>query len=237
MTVPTVIVNAYDLIWYDVNILPYDPSPFFFKNDPVTYLHNLTTEGWTICVYAESPTDEIARTRTRINPKIYLTAKLRTMEFIFKRSGTINFIFVKDLPNIIKNANFSSFAIIDPIRPFYEGIARYSPIEIFELVDPPTVSPNTIVTIVNMSNIKRRERMHEYFTRIGPVTIYTVGGRTDYRLRNLNDISTKNPGKSILVVWSPVYRYSRKRQGKYILNFGRPDQLNIPGVAVYAWGY
>lgn len=43
---PIVIVNAYDIMWNDVDLAPDDHNPFFFKEDPVQYLSNLANTKW-----------------------------------------------------------------------------------------------------------------------------------------------------------------------------------------------
>ncbi|CAH6419158.1 Hypothetical protein HVR_LOCUS352 [uncultured virus] len=258
--IPTIIVNAYDLMWYDVDVGSDDPNPFFFKNNPIDYLGNLQEEGWTVYTYAGSSTDEVKRFKfPQKNPEEYLTRKLTVMITLFE--NVLNFVQEAELPKLIKAADASSFVIIDSTRPFYEGITRYSSIEIFELVDPPTIPTDAIVVLITDSSVSRWESVNQYLRNILGKETFLLDIPRDHNefiramnrynpekeiflidaQRDLNEffraMKGYNPEKEIFIVWSPVYRYAREDRisGGYI--FERPDQLNIPGVTVYTWGY
>ncbi|CAH6419159.1 Hypothetical protein HVR_LOCUS353 [uncultured virus] len=231
--IPTIIVNAYDLMWYDIDIPGDDPNSFFFKNDPVTYLQSLKNEGWTIYLYASSMDDELNRlTFYQMNPPGYLSQKLYQIALKFEGPQIANFVNEVKLLDIIENAESSSFAIIDPTRKFRPGIARYSPIEIFELVDPPVIPPNFMISVVYTNSVSRGASLMNKMKIIIRKDVYEINGEKDNydRLRGLVE--------PLFLVWSPVYRYS---DNDIVLNnfynVERPDQQNIPGVTVYTWGF
>ncbi|CAH6419162.1 Hypothetical protein HVR_LOCUS356 [uncultured virus] len=235
--IPTVIVNAFDIMWYDVDIGVDDLDPFFFKNDPFIYLSNLRNEGWTVHLYAAPVTDELKRSILyQRNPEQYLKNKLVNLTVMFEE---FNFLPETELPGIIANANSASFVIVDPNRPFYQEIARYSPIEIFELVAPPTIPPNVEVYMVNGNNLNRNVQVSNYLKNLTGKIISVLSANRDIRLNQIEKQRTiiTNWGKQMFIVWSPVYRYNRNENLNRYHTFDRPDQDGVPGVTVYTWGY
>ncbi|CAH6419160.1 Hypothetical protein HVR_LOCUS354 [uncultured virus] len=225
-------------MWYDIDISPDDPNPFFFKNDPITYLENLQKERWIVRTYAGTPTDEAKKIILhQKNPEEYLSQKLNAMIRLFGK--VLNFISETRLPKIVRTADASSFVIINPNRPFHEGIARYSPIEIFELVDPPTVPRYNIVGHVNTSYTTRNYQINTYLRMITKEKKAVINPLSNYRTERYDRISRLRPlaRVPVFVVWSPAYRYSENDQIQYYNHFDRPDQDNFYNVTVYVWGF
>ncbi|CAH6419168.1 Hypothetical protein HVR_LOCUS364 [uncultured virus] len=238
--IPTVIINAYDLMWYDVDLRYNDRNPFFFKIDPVNYLRNLQNEGWVIYLYSGLIANEIEKTRfDKRHARQYLTQKLGIIMTLFMGIITAT-TEEENLQDIIANVSPASFIIIDPARPFYERITRYSPIEIFELVDPPTILPSAIVTVVDVDSVKRREEVQLHLEQITELPISIIPRNIHERFETLRHLRTQYPDRPILIVWSPVYRYSENdhpEENRYY-RFERPDhEYNLRDVIVYIWGY
>ncbi|CAH6419165.1 Hypothetical protein HVR_LOCUS360 [uncultured virus] len=243
--IPTIIVNAYDLIWHDVNIDPLDKNPFFFKNDPVEYFRNLRKNGWTIYkYYSGSVVDEAKRVKIyHDQPQRYLTRKIAVMNVLF--TGIVVPVTEDNLPLIIKRADSSSFAIIDPSRDFYPGIARYSPFEIFESADPPSINPDDIVFQVEGANIGRSTDLLTFLVQDPDFSeIYDLSNIRNTRYESLRRIR-EDP---ILIIWSPVYRYLRDKlednidERAKIGNFDRPDyddyNKEVGGdIVLHMWGF
>ena len=251
MTIPTVIVNGFDLMWYDYDLSPNDPNPFFFKENPVQYLRNLNAEGWKIYIYF-GPTDQEAKQNIIVerDPQKYLSTKAQVIMDLMGDFAEFSML-DDDLPETIADADPSSFVIIDANRQFPWNLARYTPVEIFGLVVPPTpglvepltISRDDIVYNVTPSDIKRGMDVAAYLRML---TENTLWGRNSNRNRNIRIMQieadkAKNPGKNIIVVWSPIYRYQRREDfslpGGIQRYLDRPDQDNIPDVTVYIWGY
>ncbi|CAH6419163.1 Hypothetical protein HVR_LOCUS357 [uncultured virus] len=232
--IPTIIVNAFDIMWYDVDIQPNDTNPFFFKNNPFNYLLNLENNGWTVHLYTGSVTDEIKRSIIpRRDPENYLTEKLGSMMILFEE---FSFISETELPEIIANADPSSFAIIDDDRPFYPEIAHYSPIEIFELVDPPTIPLDAITYTVSTNNADRWADVINYIRdNTGRSSLFLSSNRND-RYEQLIELGVVD--RPIYIVWSPIYRYTEDEDEVLYLDtqFDRPDRDNLH-ITVYVWGY
>ncbi|CAH6419166.1 Hypothetical protein HVR_LOCUS361 [uncultured virus] len=246
--IPTIIVNAYDLMWHDVNIGPLDREPFFFKNDPVEYFRNLRKEGWTIYKYYSGLMDDEAK-RVKIyqdKPFVYLTGKLGIM--IDLLTGIAIPLAEDNLPLIIKRADPSSFAIIDPSRDFYPRIARYSPFEIFESVDPPSVNLGDIVFQVEGANVGRLLDVFAFLVQDPKFSeIDDLPSIRDDRYKYLRTIRAEHPNDPILIIWSPVYRYLRDKQEHdiertMIGNYERPDyddyRREVGGqIVLRVWGF
>ena len=146
-----------------------------------------------------------------------------------------NFLSEAELPEIIAKADISSFAIVDPTRPFYPEIARYSPIEIFELVDPPTFPLNAIICIVRTDNINRWANVANYIKRNTNEPARNLSENQDFRYEQIRGLKiARGP---IFIVWSPIYRYTEDENEDVDPEFDRPDLDNIPGVTVYVWGF
>ena len=175
----------------------------------------------------------------RIKP-YRLAVKLANVKILLAR--TASFIEETGLPDIIKKADSSSFAIVASDRNFYPRIARYSPIEIFELVNPPIIPANAIVLTVTTTNISRSEEFDRYLQNITGEreNFLRLSSTKEKRRVELENLRTTQPNKQIFVVWSPVYRYPQNKTEGVIgakYEFDRPDQDNFPGVTVYTWGY
>ena len=238
MTVPTVIVNGFDLMWYDYDLAPDDPNPFFFKENPIQYLRNLNAEGWKIYIYF-GPADQEAKENIiiRHNPQPYLSTKAQVIMDLM--GDFAEFSMLGDgLPETIAGADPSSFVIIDANRQFPWDLARYTPVEIFGLVDPPAILPDDIVYHVVPSDIKRRKKVAAYLRELTDNRNLGLGRKRAERIMRITSWKAANPDKEMIVVWSPIYRYQR-REDFYgpVTILDRPDQDNIPGVTVYIWGY
>ncbi|CAH6419167.1 Hypothetical protein HVR_LOCUS362 [uncultured virus] len=243
--IPTIIVNAYDLIWHDVNIRPDDRKPFFFKNDPIEYFRNLRKEGWTIYkYYSGSMADEAKRVKLyQDKPQVYLAGKLGMIDGSL--IGIATTIIEDNLPLIIEQADSSSFAIIDPSREFYPGIARYSPFEIFETHIPPSVNPGDIVFQIEGANVGRLLDILKFLGEDPNFfTIDDLSKTRNARYEYLRSIKNRYPDNPILIIWSPVYRYSENDdiQRAKIGNFDRPDHddynKEVGGqITLHIWGF
>ncbi|CAH6419822.1 Hypothetical protein HVR_LOCUS903 [uncultured virus] len=142
MTIPTILVNAYDLIWDDIDIDPNDVKPFFFKEDPVSYIRKLKSQGWSVFLYGEFIEKENERC-TQFRHVGWLYDKINVMSNLFDFLGPI--LSVYDIRDIVANADKSSPVIINHDREFLGKLDRHTPFEIFGTVDPPTLQPNSKV--------------------------------------------------------------------------------------------
>lgn len=236
MTQYLIIVNLLDLIWHDVDVPADDLNPFFFKNNPVNYLDKLGTEGWTIYMYSSSTGDEIKRVKLfQKDPETYIINKLSIVRKLLGNVGIL--VNEHNIAEIITHANPSSFAIIDTTRDFPTGIARYSPIEIFELSDPPTIPLRALILIFQVSNITRMEQIRSYLLPHTGTKVPILPIDRNQRDIILNTLRTKYPDMPLFIIWSPVYRYSKDDNIIELTFFNRPDQDNIPKVIKYTWGY
>lgn len=241
----TIIVYGYDLIWYDINLDPKDVSFFFFKEDPVSYLRNLSAQGWKIILYWPIITNELDRfpTLTRQDADFALANKHMFMNLFFAPFSTIVELepgqmsenLIQTLETLIDVKSPASFAILEADRNLEFPIQRYTSDEIFGFVDPPPVIPNALYLIV--PDIPERRRWflqnHEYnvqFTAIAP-----EGRIGEAQFNKIN-----KPDMSIVQVWTPVFRYApnvNRHNVRHHRKLGRPDQDNVQGVIYYTYGF
>ena len=230
MTVPTVFVNVFDLIWDDIDISVNDPHPFFFKEDPIIYLQQLKDQGWVIYPYFHNIIAEQDRLMFNRNITSYFEAT-DVLEFKYKMMENLLGPIINDdlLEEFIPRADSSSFIIANNDIEKKYNITRYTPFEIFGKVDPPNISPNTMAGIV----IGSYNRTPIVNTRLGTIL------SSERNTRRLEVFNLMAHNYNIIMVWSPVYRYQHDDNmiPIYLAEFDRPDQDNIPNVSCYVWGY
>lgn len=235
----TIIVNGYDLMWDDVNVKYNDPRPFFFKNDPVQYLGDLHNNGWRIILYWPHLTEfNIHRYpyNTKTNPMHWLKMRKDNISNLFNPFvEIINLNPGETIADYVDRHKSSAASFIIANADHLYDVARYSPIEVFELPSMPPVIPNTKYFVISSDNERRQ------FFITSP--IYRATGLSptkNDRRQTIENFQKDNPNVNIIVIWSLTYRYPLDQDPVKITNYftlDRPDQDNQPGVQYYNYGY
>lgn len=188
----TVIVCGNDLVWEDVSLRTNRFSSY--KEDPFDYINNLSQQGWRIIVYFNDHDD---RFRELPVLRLYIHNIIQTTKLLLNHK-----LFRFDLIEFTK-INFdiltpASFIIVEKF--LNVGITQYAPFELFELQDVPPVIPNAIYLIVT-SYLPRRQVFIENYGAIAvPINLRQRQIAVDLIIRN-------NPGKEIIEIYSPIYKY------------------------------
>lgn len=227
-----VIVNGYDLMWHDVYLDPNDPNPFFFKEDSVQYLRDLATKGWEVLMYFGPIDEERERCPYGNNYDVrrILMAKKRVMIKIFSPHITVfdrpDEFFLHEFKYDLYSPSY--FIIANSNRNYPESIARYSPIEIFGLVDPFPKQVDNIYVLFTY-HYGRETNLYKNAPFASP--------NRNERREQLDHIKRENPNKNIIMIWSPRYRYTPgPKRHIFNLDFERPDQDNFPDILCYVQG-
>lgn len=191
----------------------------------------------TIYIYSGPVDEEIKRGNYAYRDlKGVLTVKLITISELFRPFAL--FVNETEVQAVINNADASSFAIVEEGRKLLPGIARYTPIEIFGLVDPPHVSPYNILYV--NGSVDRIVYFRKQFDRIVKRIIESFHPIRKRRIADFEKKRQQYPFNPIVVVWSPTYRYPPGTRPIDIYTypkFDRPDQDNYPNARYYTWGF
>ncbi|CAH6419748.1 Hypothetical protein HVR_LOCUS825 [uncultured virus] len=227
----TVVIDICSLVWADT-IIPTmytGPNDYYFKVDPIEYLRDLAVRGWRIILYQRVLGQE---EYIEIFGEILVGDAERFIaiyENIKDRLGFARLI----LGPVVGTRLFSpaSFLIADRDIPEYHTLTRYTPTEIFGFPDPPPIIPNGVYWIVSTDGSRYGYFAHDRTYQAIPAPTYPP-----IRRQIMNRTVENNQGRPVIQIFSPVYRYSNKRD-RLIENRNNPSEDNVPGVQYYTYGY